>query len=276
MLEIILVPGPIVAFQASGTLSGEDYDRLTAEIDRQLATHENVALFADITKLDGLSLPAILKDLQYALGKIGELHRLERVAVVTGKPWLRAWAQLAWLLVPKSTVRTYEASQRDNALAWASEVSSEAPRRALRWIETTRPDAYAFAWNGTITNEDIDTVFERLERELESHISVRLLARIEHMGGIRLHALLRTTFARVKALGLRKMERYAIVARSSWLERYVELANHVSPVEMRYFPLEREQDAWAWIEAEPATQEAAAPDDPQEPTDVARLTPQTT
>lgn len=270
MLEIILVPGPIVAFQASGTLSGEDYDRLTAEIDRQLDAHENVGLFADVSKLEGLSLPALAKDLQYAVRKLGELHRLQRVAVVTGKAWLRAWTQLAWQLVPKSTVRTFEASQHDNALAWASEVSSEAPRRALRWIETSRPDAYAFAWNGKITSADIDEVFERLERELESHISVRVLARIEHMGGIRLQALLRTTFARVKALGLRKMERYAIVARSGWLERYVELANHLSPVEMRYFPIEREREAWAWIEAEPAKQGAAASDDPQEPTDVAR------
>ncbi|HTU60118.1 MAG TPA: STAS/SEC14 domain-containing protein, partial [Polyangiales bacterium] len=224
MLEIILVPGPIVAFKASGTLSGEDYDRLTAEIDRQLDAHEHIGLFADIANLDGLSLPALAKDVQYALSKLGELHRLERVAVVTGKPWLRAWAQLAWMLVPSSTVRTYEAAQHDNALAWASEVSAEAPRRALRWIETTRPDAFAFAWNGTITSVDVDAVLERLERELESHTSVRLLARIEHMGGIRVHALLRTTFARIKALGLQKTERYAIVARANWLERYVAIA----------------------------------------------------
>lgn len=267
MLEIILVPGPLVAFKASGTLSGDDYDRLTAEIDRQLDAHEKVGLFADISNLDGLSLPAIAKDLQYAAGKIGELHRLERVAVVTGKPWLRTWAQLAWMLVPASTVRTYEAQERDTALAWVSELTSEAPRRGLRWIETTRPDAYAFAWNGTITSADADEVFEKLERELESHISVRLLARIEHMGGIRLQALVRTTFARIKALGLRKVERYAIVGHAAWLERYVDFANHVTPIKMRYFPIEREREAWAWIEAEPAAQEPTSPD---EPTNVAR------
>ena len=268
MLEIILVPGPVVAFQASGTLSGDDYDRLTAEIDRQLDAYEKVGLFADITNLDGLSLPALAKDVQYAVGKLGELHRLQRVAVVTGKPWLRAWAQLAWMLVPTSTVRTYEAPERDNALAWISELTSAAPRRALRWIETTRPDAYAFAWNGTITPADADEVFEKLERELESHISVRLLARVEHMGGIRPQALLRATFTRMKALGLRKVERYAIVGRAAWLERYVDLVNHLTPVQMRYFPLERERDAWAWIEAEPAIQAPASPD---EPTDAARV-----
>lgn len=267
MLEIILVEGPVVAFKASGTLSGEDYDRLTADIDRQLGAHEKVGLFADISELAGLSLPAIAKDLQYAAGKIGELHRLERVAVVTGKPWLRAWAQLAWMLVPKSTVRTFEAAERENALAWASEIKSEPPRRALRWIATTRPDAYAFAWNGTITSADAHEVLEKLERVLESHISVRLLARIENMGGIRPQALLRATFARVKALGLRKVERYAIVGHATWLERYVELANHLTTIQMRYFPIEREREAWAWIEAEPATQDAAPPDQPR---DVAR------
>jgi transposase len=267
MLEIIQVPGPVVAFQASGTLSADDYDRMTAEVDRQLDAHENVGLFADISKLDGLSLPAIAKDLQYAASKLGELHRLRRVSVVTGKSWLRAWAQLGWQLVPKSTVRTFDPAERDNALAWTSELRAEPPLRALRWIETTRPDAYAFAWDGTITSKDADEVLERLERALESHISVRLLARIENMGGIRFQALLRSTFAKVKALGLRKIERYAIVAHYGWLERYVELANRVTTFQMRYFPLEREQEAWAWIEAQPATQEPASPD---EPSDVAQ------
>lgn len=264
MLEIILVEGPVVAFKASGTLSGEDYDRLTADIDRQLNAHEKVGLFADISELEGLSLPAIAKDLQYTVSKLGELHRLERAAVVTGKPWLRAWAQLAWMLVPKSTVRTFESTQRDSALTWVSEIKSEPPRRALRWIETSRPDAYAFAWNGTITSADAHEVLEKLERVLESHISVRLLARIEHMGGIRPQALLRATFARVKALGLRKVERYAIVGHTAWLERYVELANHITTIEMRYFPMTREREAWAWIEAEPTTEDAAPPDEPRE------------
>jgi len=267
MLEIILVPGPVVAFKASGTLSGEDYDRLTAEIDRQLDANEKVGLFADISELAGLSLPALAKDVQYAVSKLGELHRLERVAVVTGKPWLRAWSQLAWMLVPTSTVRTYEAPQRDSALAWVTELTAEAPRRGLRWIETNRPDVYAFAWNGTITRADADEVFEKLERELESHISVRLLARVEQIGGIRPQALLRAAFARIKALGLRKVERYAIVGHAAWLERYVELVNNLTPIQMRYFPLDREREAWAWIEAEPATQTPASPD---EPTDVAR------
>ena len=51
----------------------------------------------------------------------------------------------------------------------------------------------------------------QLERNLESHASARILLRIEHMAGIRPHALLRSALVRVKALGLRKVQRYAVV-----------------------------------------------------------------
>jgi hypothetical protein len=66
------------------------------------------------------------------------------------------------------------------------------------------------------------------------------------------------------ALGLRKVERYAIVGRTNWLERYVELASQLTTIQVRYFPIEREREAWAWIEAEPATQQPASPDEPSD------------
>ena len=267
MLEVLQVSGPVVAFRAEGTLTGDDYNRMTAELDRQLGAHERIGLFADVSALDGLSLAALARDFQYSLGKLGELHRFARVAVVSDKPWLRAWSQYAWLLVPKSMVRTFESPERDAALAWASELLEIPVQHGLRWISTTRPDAYAFVWNGTITDQDVDDVLTKLERELESHISVRLLARIERMGGIRPHALLRSTFVRVKALGVRKVERYAIVARPAWIARYVDIARRLTTIDMRYFPIEREHEAWAWIEAEPAERapEAESKPDPGQP-----------
>jgi hypothetical protein len=252
MLEVMQAKGPVVAFRASGTLSAEDYDRMTGEIDRRLSEHERVGLFADISELHGLTLAALGRDLTYALGKLGELHRLARVSVVSEKPWLRAWSQFAWLLVPQATVRTFQHADRDAALAWVSELPAEAPQRGLRWLETNRPGTYAFVWNGTITREDVDHVIARLEHELRAHDSVRLLARIEHMSGIRPQALFNSTYARVKALGLKKVERYAVVAHAGWLERYLDFAQQLSPVELRFFPLEKEQEAWAWLEAEPA------------------------
>lgn len=259
MLEILQVDGPVVAFRAEGTLTRDDYDRMTQAIDDRLHAHEHVGLFADLSALSGLSLGALQRDLQYSLRHLGELHRFARVAVLSEKAWLRAWSQLAWLLVPKSTVRAFEVSEWDAALAWTRELSDEPARRALRIIPTTRPDTYAFSWNGTIGDDDVNDVLERLERALESHISVRLLARIEHAGGIRPHALLRSTLARLKALGLRKVERYAVVSRPGWLSRYAQVAGELTGMQIRHFALEQEAEAWAWLEAEPVRAEPEPP-----------------
>jgi hypothetical protein len=254
MLDVIQVDGPVVAFRAAGTLTAEDYDRMTAEIDRQLSEHERVALFADMTGLHGMSLDALARDLRYSTGKLGELGRIDRVAVVTEKGWLRAWTRLAWMLVPRSTVRTFESSERDAALAWTAELQPEPARHALRWIETTRPNVFAFDWNGTVTNEDVDQVLTKLESALDVHNSVSLLSRIQHVGGIRPSALFhRGTYLRVKVLGLKKIERYALVTSSPFLARYVDLMKHLTNIDVRLFSPEREGEAWAWLDAQEAT-----------------------
>jgi hypothetical protein len=226
---------------------------MTAEIDRQLSTHERVALFADMSGLHGMSLDALARDVRYSLGKIGELHRLERVAVVSEKGWLRAWSRLAWMLVPRSTVRTFRSNERDAALAWTSELPAEPARHALRWIETTRPNVFAFDWNGTITNEDVDQVLTKLERGLETHDSVSLLSRIQHIGGIRPSAFFhRGTYVRVKLLGLKKIERYALVTSSPLLTRYVDTLKRLTNIEVRLFAPDNEREAWAWLDAQVA------------------------
>jgi hypothetical protein len=257
MLDVMQVEGPVVAFRAEGTLTAEDYDRMTDAIDRQLRDHQNVGLFADVSGLHGLSFGALVRDFRYSVGKLGDLHRLNRVAVVSEKAWLRAWTQLAWMLVPRSSVRTFETAQRDAALAWTAELRDQPVQHALTWIETSRPDVYAFEWNGTFTHDDVDHVLSKLEQALETHSSVRLLARVKHISGIRPEALLSRTFARVKLLGLRKVERYAFVTSSVWLARYVETVGRWFDVDMRHFPIEHEQQAWDWLETKPVEASAS-------------------
>jgi hypothetical protein len=121
-------------------------------------------------------------------------------------------------------------------------------------IATTRPDTYAFVWDGKIRRRELDRIARILELELESHMSVRMLGRLEHMRGIELRALLNPVLFHAKMLGARKLERYAIVGDASWLPGYVALVGRLSGIEMRHFPLNRESDAWTWLQAQPALQ----------------------
>jgi len=251
MLEIVSSSGPVAAFQASETLSGEDYERLIAELERQLQQHERIAIFADVRALNGLSLEALARDVRYSASKLGELDRFARVAVVSDQIWLRAWSRLAWSLVPRAVVKTFPGRERDAALTWASELQPEPAHRGLSWIETNRSDTYAFAWHGTITDPDMDAVVKRLQPALESQERLRLLVRVEQLGGVRPHALLQTAIVRLKALGLKKVERYAIVGGPAWLGGYAQVVQTLTGIEVRHYALDQEKAAWSWLEAEP-------------------------
>lgn len=226
--------------------------RRTHALERQLSAHQRVAIFGDFTDLQGLTLDALLKDVRYSASKLGELKRFSRVAVVSDTPWLRAWAKLGWTLVPQATVRTFGSTERDAALAWAAELEATPPAHGLRWIPTTRPDAYALAWNGTISDADVDSVIEQLEHSIAAHTSVRVLMRLEHMAGVRPHALFRRALWRVKALSLHKLQRYAVVGGPTWIASFFTFVQPLTGVDVRHYPLERDAEAWTWIDAAPA------------------------
>jgi SpoIIAA-like len=251
MLEILPSTGPLVAFRAAQTLSREDYDQLIAALEQQLKLHERIAIYAEIDQLHAISLPTFFRDLGYSLSKLGELHRFARIAVVSDSAWMRAWSQFAWGIAPRSSVRTFPTAEREAAKTWAQQLEPAPVQRGLRWILTKRPDTYGFVWTGTVTQADIEEVVKKLEVEFETHMSVRVFARVERFYGIRPRALLNPSLLRLKLQALRKVERYAIVGDASWLDRYVALVRKLSDIELRHFRVAQESEAWTWLEAAP-------------------------
>jgi hypothetical protein len=65
--------------------------------------------------------------------------------------------------------------------------------------------------------------------------------------------------ARLKGSALRKLDRYAVVGGPDWIEGVVPVAGALTPVEVRHFDADEEDEARAWI-ARPA----GAPDEPDE------------
>lgn len=251
MLETIHATGPVAAFQASGTLTGADYERLIAELENQLQQHERVAIFADVSGLHGLTFDALTRDLRYGASKLGELSRFARVAVVSDHTWMRAWTRFAWSLAPRAQVRNFPSRERDAALAWASELPAQPVRRGLRWIETNRANTYGMVWNGTVTDQDMEEALKRLEPQLEAQDRVRFLVRVEKLGGVRPHALFQRALVRLKTLGFEKVERYAIVGGPQWFTRYAHVVQRLTGIEVRHYSLAQEAGAWTWLEAQP-------------------------
>lgn len=259
MLEILQAPSHVAAFRLSGEITATDYQRMMAEFESRLRLHPRIAVYTELTKPIQVTAKAVLEDFRYTLAKRAEWRRFARIAVVTdGAAW-RSILRTVQTWIPWIEARTFSPGEREDALAWAGELQPEGNvRSGLRLIATTRPDTYAFVWNGKITRSDVEHVLGVLKAELESHVSVRLLGRVEHMGGIELGALLKSSLLRIKLLGIRKIERYAVVGRPTWLPRYADAIRRFTGVEMRYFEADREDDAWAWLEARPVSGADAA------------------
>ena len=132
MLEIIPAPDGFVAMRASGRLDEADIERGVEAVEAALARHERIALFAEVD-VDGISPGALWKDLTYGLGKLGELHRFPRAAIVTDQGWVRRITQAESALLPGIEMRAFPEADREAALSWIAEPlpeqGSEEPQR---------------------------------------------------------------------------------------------------------------------------------------------------
>ena len=71
-----------------------------------------------------MTAEAAAKDISYSQEKLGEAERFPRKAVITDKQWMKVLIKKIDPLVPNSEAKAFEPSERDKALAWASETPS--------------------------------------------------------------------------------------------------------------------------------------------------------
>ena len=255
MLEVIPGPDHDLAIRISGTLTADDYDRLGNELSTKLRRHERIGVLVEMLELDGIKPAALAKDLRYAFARVGEFHRFPRVGVITHKKWVRTLATVGDAVFPKMEIRTYEASEKERATAWVAELPDQPRKAALRVISSTRKDTYGFVWNGKISVEDALEFANAFKPVLAQQEKIRLLGRIERLGGIVPGAFTEAGLLRLKSMMLRKIERYAIVGGPPWLKRYVGFMRTWRKIDVRYFDAASENDAWAWLEARPIEQD---------------------
>jgi SpoIIAA-like len=106
MLEIIPAPEGVVAMRATGQLDQVDIERAVGSIETALAQHGRIALYAEVG-INGMSPGALWKDLTYGFGKLRELHRFPRAAIVSDQGWVRWITQAESVLLPGIEMRVF-------------------------------------------------------------------------------------------------------------------------------------------------------------------------
>lgn len=122
MLTILPAPDHVGAYRLSETLTVEDLDRIIADIESRLARHEHIGILADLTGFTDMTLKAAWKDARYSIGKLWELRRFPREAVITDNGWLSGFVSLVNPAIPFVTVRAFKPDQFEEALAWAGDI----------------------------------------------------------------------------------------------------------------------------------------------------------
>jgi len=120
MFETLPSPDTVGAYRFTGTLSGDDYNRCIADVEARLQRQGRIGIYCELTHFTGLTLPALARDLEYALKNFGHYHRFARVAVVTPPGFvatLTRWSD-AWM--PRTEVRVFAPDQSVQAQDWVA------------------------------------------------------------------------------------------------------------------------------------------------------------
>lgn len=106
--------GKVYMLRCEGTLTDADYKELEPKLDAAIARHGTIRMLADITGWDGMEVKAVWDD--FVLG-IRHWNDFERIAVVGDEGWQDLMTKAADM-VTRGEMRYFDASRRDEALAW--------------------------------------------------------------------------------------------------------------------------------------------------------------
>ena len=122
MLEVLPSPDHVVAVRMPRVMQLDDYRKVIAEVEAKLARHPKIGVLIDLTAFTDATLEAMGEDLRYSFGKIFELGRFPREAVITRKRWIQGLCKIASPLLPGVEVRSFTPEEADAAMAWVSDL----------------------------------------------------------------------------------------------------------------------------------------------------------
>lgn len=115
MHEILDSPDSnIVGIELSDTLTEDDYDAIVPHLTDTMEGHTTTRAFFALDGVEGWEPEDLWEDWAF---DIRHVQTLDKVAIVADEPWA-PWMDKMELLFPTSTIRTFDADERDDAWSW--------------------------------------------------------------------------------------------------------------------------------------------------------------
>jgi hypothetical protein len=257
MLEILDSPKHLVAMRLSGGLTASDVTQAYKVMEDALKENERISFFAEVDPSMKFTFEGLIKDLFAGVGQWSKLKHYYRAAVVTDKGWMAALARVEGLVFSSIDVRVFGHDERDKAFAWASEApepipASVDPEPAVRFIQTTSENVFAYEVDGRLHERDIKNAVKEIKPFLEREGKFNVLARMKDFNGFDLLSIFDDDLIRLKLKAPSKIARYAVVGPKPWMRNLLELVSPLISTEIRAFDDSEEPAAWEWVGAQQA------------------------
>jgi hypothetical protein len=114
--ELDGLPAGVLGFEASGTLSAEDYRDVVLPVLERASASGEVRFVVVIPEFRGMSGGALWQDLKMG---VEHFRAWKKIALVTDIEWMNYMTTLFGWMTP-GEVRHFPIAERDQAIAWAA------------------------------------------------------------------------------------------------------------------------------------------------------------
>jgi hypothetical protein len=121
MIEVLNSPDNVYAIRCIGHCTKEDVRRAYDVLTDRLSRNKTIAVYADLTEFEDITVGAIGEDLRGLVAHIKDLGRYGKKAIVSDREWIRVLCAFWSTIVPRPAIRVFATSEREAALAWAEE-----------------------------------------------------------------------------------------------------------------------------------------------------------
>lgn len=227
-------------------LTEKDAEKFTSFVEGLEGSAKSNLLF-DLANVDGLDFSAVWEEASHLGTMLKALRKLDRIAIVADKGWLRTAARMESALLPGVTYEVFSQEKADQARDWVLGKTDRPHGDAIRMVDLGDTSIVAFEVDGRVDRQNAEETITQLKAALDAHDASRMMARVKSWHGFDLATLGSTNIAKAKAQFIKRLDRYAIVGGPDWLDNIAEMLGALIDTEVKAFGLDEEDEALAWL-----------------------------
>ena len=111
----------VLAFSWEGDFNKQAFEKAMTEFVPELKTRDEFNIYLEIHSIEGMEAKAVWDDVKFYFRNMPELlEKIEKIALVTDKSWMKNLAELSYKMVPGIELKSFSFDDKVAAREWVS------------------------------------------------------------------------------------------------------------------------------------------------------------